>query len=103
MTNQTERIELIYPRITKSYARSLIIEEKIISDEDMLVTVCIVKLKNGHRIVTDAIVANKAAFDSKRGVIVARRKAIEEIIRLELYLLRQKKYERSLEGDTDAN
>ncbi|BEG72728.1 hypothetical protein [Pseudomonas phage PA1C] len=93
--------DLVHPRITKAYAKSLIVKEKIISDPEMLVTVCITKLRNGHRIVTDAIVANKAAFDSKRGVVVARRKAIEEIIRLELYLLRDKLYEHS-KGNENA-
>lgn len=93
--------DLAYPRITKAYAKSLIEKEKIISDPEMLVTVCITKLKNGRRIVTDAIVANKAAFDSKRGIVVARRKAIDEIIRLELYLLCSKLHEQS-KGNENA-
>lgn len=99
MSDQTQkRVELVHPRITRAYAKSLIEFERLISDPEMLITVYMVRLKNGHRIVTDAIVANKELFDSKRGESVAKKKAIDQIIKDELYLLRDKLHMASTKG-----
>lgn len=97
----TERAAL--PRITKAYARGLIVKEKYIVDEEMCVVVYIARLKNNHRIVTKAIVANSNAFDPERGKAIAREKAIDEIIESEMYVLRSKLHENKMKevGDVD--
>lgn len=82
-----------YPRITKAYARSLIAKEQIIVDHEMSVVICIVKLTNKHRLVTDAIVANSSLFDPEKGTQIARDKMIEKIMELEMYQLRTHLYE----------
>jgi hypothetical protein len=79
-----------HPRITKATAKALIAMEKIIIDTDMSVVVVMVRLKNGERLVADAIVANYKTFDPERGTQIARAKIINEIIRLEMYDLRKK-------------
>jgi len=58
--------KIVYPRITKGYAKSLIAQEQIVVNAEMCVVICIVRLKNGHRLVTDAIVANSGMFDATR-------------------------------------
>lgn len=79
-----------HPRITKAYAKSLIVMEKIIVDADMSVVICMVKLKNNQRLIADAIVANMGTFDPERGTQIARDKIIKKIIELEMYQLRTK-------------
>lgn len=79
---------LMYPRITKGYAKSLIVQEQIIVNAEMCVVICIVKLANGHRLVTDAIVANSGVFDAGKGTQIARDKMIAKIMDLEMYQLR---------------
>lgn len=74
--------------ITKDHIKSLIDVERFYIDTELLITVCMIRLKNGHRVVTDAIVANREAFNINRGKVVARRKAYEEITRYEVYLKR---------------
>lgn len=78
----------IYPRITKSYAKSLIAEEKIIIDVDMCVVICIAKLVNDHRLITHAIVANSGLFDADKGTQIARDKMLDVIMDLEMYQMR---------------
>jgi len=80
----------VLPRITKAYARSLISKERIVVDEDMCIVICMVKLKNEHRLVAEAIVANNLTFNVERGTKIARAKIIEKIIDREMYLLRAK-------------
>lgn len=79
---------LMYPRITKGYAKSLIAQEQIIVNAEMCVVICIVKLTNGHRLITDAIVANSGVFNADKGTQIAREKMIDKIMDLEMYQLR---------------
>lgn len=82
--------QLHHPRITRAYAKSLIVVEKITVESELSVVVIIVKLKNNQRVVGDAIVANPNTFDPDRGIHIAREKIIDKIIQLEMYLLRTK-------------
>lgn len=86
----------VYPRITKSYARSLIKKEQIVIDHEMSVVICIVKLVNNHRLITDAIVANSSLFDPDKGTQIAREKMIERIMELEMYQMRTHLHEQRL-------
>lgn len=90
MSIEEQKRSLIYPRITRAYAESLIVKERIVVDKELLITVYMVQLKNGHRLVKDAIVANKELFDEGKGIDVAKRKVIDEIISNELYQMRTK-------------
>lgn len=92
-----------HPRITKAYARSLIDKEKIIIDAEMSVVICIVKLKNNHRLIGEAIVANRDTFDAERGTQIARDKVIEQIIQAEMYQLRTKLYEQKHKEVNDVD
>ncbi len=80
--------KLVYPRITKSYAKSLIAKEKTIYDAEMCIVVHMVILKNDHRLVTDALVANSELFDPIKGEQIARDKMLSKIMDLEMYQLR---------------
>lgn len=89
---ETPRVQ--FPRITKAYAKSLIVKERIVADNDLSVVICIVKLVNGHRVIGTAIVANSDIFDVARGTNIARAKVIEQIIDREMYVLRTNLNER---------
>lgn len=84
----TDYARTVYPRITKGYAKSLIAEEEIIACPKMCVVVCMVRLTNGHRLLTDAIVANSGLFDPDKGTQIAREKMINKIMDLEMYQMR---------------
>lgn len=89
----------VYPRITKAYARSLIKKEKIIIDHEMSIVIYIVKLINEHRLLTEAIVANKGLFDPDKGTEIAREKMLTKIIELEMYQMRSCIHEQRQKGD----
>ncbi|ARV76762.1 hypothetical protein PHABIO_131 [Pseudomonas phage Phabio] len=91
--------KLAHPRVTKAYAISLIDVEKYIVDEELSIIVCFVRLKNGHRYIGDAIVANSDKFEDMRGKAVARNKVIDQIIADEMYVLRTKLYESTKKGE----
>lgn len=93
---------LVYPRITKAYAKSLIAKEKIIADPEMCIVVCIVQLKNEHRLITDAIVANSGLFDAEKGTQIARDKMINKIMDLEMYQLRTHLHEDRMKEVTNV-
>lgn len=93
----------VYPRITKAYARSLIDKEKIVADPEMCVVVCMVRLKNNHRLITEAIVANSDLFDAEKGTQIARDKMIAKIMDLEMYQLRTHLQEDRTKEVHDAN
>ncbi len=80
----------VHPRITRAYAESLIKAEKIFSDSDMSVVICVARLKNNHRVIGTAVVANQKLFDRDKGVTIARGKVIDQIIKDEMYVLRSK-------------
>lgn len=79
-----------HPRITKAYAKSLIETEKIVVDHELSVVICIVRLKNNHRLVGTALVANHKTFDPDIGTKIARDKVLKQIIQDEMYVLRTK-------------
>jgi hypothetical protein len=101
MENGDEPIR--HPRITKAFAKALIVKEKIIIDTEMQVVICIVKLKNGHRLIDHAIVANRGTFDPARGTVIAKAKVIEQIMSAEMYQLRTKLHEQKLKEVGDAD
>lgn len=86
------------PRITKNLAESLIDVERYHVDRDLLAVICLVKLKSGHLIIEDAIVANRNLFDEERGKREARKKVIKAIMNSEMYYLRKRLYEETSEG-----
>lgn len=92
----------MYPRITKGYAKSLIAKEQIIINAEMCVVICIVRLNNGHRLVTHAIVANSGLFDADKGTQIAREKMINTIMDLEMYQMRTRLQEERTKEITHA-
>lgn len=96
---QIDGSTLHHPRITKAYANSLIVIEKYFVDHELSVVVCIVKLKNRHRLTADAIVANSDVFEQERGKNVARKKILEKIIEHEMYQLRTMLSNESKQGE----
>lgn len=94
---------VVFPRVTKAYAKSLIVKERMVVDHEMCIVVCMVKLVNGHRLTAEAIVANNSSFDPEKGETIAREKVIDKIINLEMYNLRSKLHEHKLkEASNDA-
>ena len=57
------------------------------------VTVYCLVVKNGYSVTEEAVCANTANFDPEVGKRRARRKAIDALLKLEYYLLRQRIYE----------
>lgn len=95
--------QLSHPRVTKSYASNLIDKEHYHIDKELLIIVCLVRIKSGHRFVGEAIVANIDKFEQERGMKIARKKVIDQIIEREMYVLRAKLYEESLQGKKYVN
>ncbi|ABY62977.1 hypothetical protein ST201phi2-1p147 [Pseudomonas phage 201phi2-1] len=95
--------KIVYPRITKGYAKSLIAEEQIVVNAEMCVVICMVRLNNGHRLVTDAIVANSGLFDAARGTQIARDKMISKIMELEMYQMRTRLHDERTKEVTDVD
>lgn len=91
--------KLIHPRVTKTYANSLIDIEKYIVDKELSVVICLVRLVNGHRYIGDAIVASNNLFEEERGKTVARKKVIDQIIADEMYVLRTKLHALNKKGE----
>lgn len=81
------------PRITKDYVASLIAVEKVIYIPETRTTVCSVRLVNKQTITEFATCGAGQEYDPIKGRTVARRKVLNEIIRNEHYLLRQRIYE----------
>lgn len=92
-----------YPRITRNYAKSLIVKERIFIDDEMSVVICVAVLQNEQRVVGTALVANKNTFDPKIGTAIARGKVIDQIIQSELYQLRTLLHSQKLKEVGDAN
>ena len=82
-----------YPQLNDEYLESLVIHEDFHHFKDTGVTVCCLVVKNGYSITEEAVCANLAAFDLEMGKRRARRKALESLLKLEYYLLRQRIHE----------
>lgn len=81
------------PHITKDYVARLIVDEQIRYIPETRTTVCSVRLINKQTVTEFATCGADQEFDPIKGRSVARRKVLNEIIRYEHYLQRQRIYE----------
>lgn len=81
------------PRITKAYVQQLIVDEQIRYIPETRTTVCSVLLVNDQSITETATCGADQEYDPIKGRSVARKKVLNEIIRCEHYLYRQRLYE----------
>lgn len=81
------------PRITKAYVAQLIVDEQIRYIPETNTTICSVRLVNRSSITEHATCGPDQEFDPIKGRTRARKKVLNEIIKCELYLLRQRLYE----------
>lgn len=80
---------LTAPRLTPALVDAAIVEEDYQVFFGTL-TVCVLRLRNGHCVVGTARPVSAENFDPELGRRVARQKAREQIWELEGYLLRQR-------------
>ncbi len=71
------------------------IEEKIVSTSytilpDTTMTICVITLANGFKVIGEASCVDPANFDEKIGQEISRKRAIDKIWPLEGYLLAQR-------------
>lgn len=94
-----------YPQLNDEYLESLITHEDYHHFPQTGVTVCCLVVKNGYSVTDEAVCANVATFDPDVGKRRARRNALNELLRMEHYLLRQRIYEDSLKqaGASDGH
>lgn len=81
------------PHLTYDYLETLISNEGYHHFPNTGVTVCCLSVKNGYSVTESVVCANQAAFNEAVGTRRARRKAMEVLMGLEYYLLRQRLYE----------
>jgi hypothetical protein len=82
-----------FPRITKAYVSSLIIDEQVRYIVETRTTVCSVRLVNGRTVTETATCGWDKQFDPIKGRTVARKKVLDKIIDYEQYLHCQRIYE----------
>jgi len=82
-----------FPHLTYEYLEALIAHEGYHHFPNTGVTVCCLSVKNGYSVTESVVCANRAAFDETTGNRRSRRKALETLMGLEYYLLRQRLYE----------
>jgi len=81
------------PRITKDYVSGLIVDEHVRYIPETRTTICSVRLVNLQTITESATCGADQDFDPIKGRTIARRKVLNEIIKYEHYLHRQRVYE----------
>lgn len=81
------------PRITKTYIEELIVDEHLRYIPETRTTVCSVRLINRQSITQYATCGADQEYDPIKGRSVARKKVLNEIIKYEHYLFRQRMYE----------
>lgn len=82
-----------YPHLNHEYLETIIAHEDYHHFPKTGVTVCCLVAVNGYSVTEEAVCANTASFDPAVGNRRARRKALDELLKLEYYLLRQRLYE----------
>jgi hypothetical protein len=88
-------------RVTPDHIDAVIVDETFQVFHDVL-TICVLKLKNGFLVTGESACADPANFNAEIGRKIARENAREKIWMLEGYLLRQHLYDRSQQGDSDT-
>jgi hypothetical protein len=78
-------------KITPDHISSLIERERY--ETDGLLTICIIQLRNGYKVVGKSACANPDIYNYDKGMKVAYDDAYQQIWPLEGYLLKQKLYE----------
>lgn len=81
------------PRLTPTYIESLVVLEDYHHFTSTGITICCLTLKNGYSVVAEAACANPQLFDIDTGKKRSKRKALNKLMELEHYLLRQRLYE----------
>lgn len=90
------------PRITRSHVEGLIVDEHVRYISETRTTICSVRLINEQTITESATCGADQQFDPLKGRSVARRKVLNEIIRYEHYLHRQRVYEARKEKENGS-
>lgn len=78
------------PRLTPADIDAAIVAEQYLFPEGTVLTICVLKLRNGFTVVGESAPASPENFDKEVGMSIARDKAREKIWPLEGYLLRDK-------------
>ena len=77
------------------YDVSSVEEKKRLLDELELVTVCILVLRNGFKVIGESVCVSRENFDAELGRKIARQNAVGKIWALEGYLLKQRLIDRN--------
>ncbi len=94
--SEAARYPDIPDRVTIEHIYSLIESEEYMDIPGTTTTVCVIRLKNGHTSIGEAASVSKDIYDETVGKTIAKKNAMDKIIPLEAYLIRQRKYEMDL-------
>lgn len=92
----------VIPRITKAHVEQLIVDEQIRYIPETRTTICSVRLVNRQSITESATCGPDQEFDPIKGRSRARKKVLNEIIKYEHYLQRQRIYEAKRDKDNGS-
>jgi hypothetical protein len=90
------------PRINKAHAEALIVDEHVRYISETRTTICSVRLINEQTVTEFATCGVDQTFDPIKGRTIARKKVLNEIIKHEHYLLRQRLYEAKKEKENGS-
>jgi hypothetical protein len=92
---------LTAPRLTPEHIESVIVDEKYIHDQGSTLTICVLFLRNGFKIVGKSAVVSFENYRPEIGEAIARKDAANQIWVLEGYLLRERLYQEGLNKTTE--
>ena len=78
------------PRITLDDVKEVIVEENFHVFEGSQLTVCCLTMRNGFTVTGESACVSPENFDAELGQKIAREKAMQEVWRLEAYLLKER-------------
>jgi hypothetical protein len=92
---------LTAPRLTPEHIESVIRDVEFIHHEGSTLTICIMTLRNGFKLVGKSAAASPENYRQVIGEAVARKDAAGQIWALEGYLLRERLYREELAKNTE--
>lgn len=81
-----------YPKLTPDDINNVIKKEEYFNPEGTTLTICILTLKNGFQVTGESASASIENFDINIGKKLSKSRAVEQVWKLEGYLLKEKMY-----------
>lgn len=87
---EIQRLRLTAPRVTPEHIESVIISKQFIQPSHSLLTLCVLKLRNGFNVMGESACVSKANFNLELGQRIALENAKSKIWALEGYALAER-------------